>query len=71
MRVESVLRGIVRPLLEQMQAGIELGQTSGRSAAGRSHLRYQETAALQRQEIVGDAGLGRAGGEEKFRMPRV
>jgi hypothetical protein len=54
-----------------MQVGIELGHAPGRSAARRSHLRYEETPAFEGQEIVSDAGLGRAGGEEKSRMPSV
>jgi hypothetical protein len=43
----------------------------GRTAAGRSHLRYQEAAAFKRQESVGDTGLRRAGREQKFRMARL
>ena len=60
--------GVVRPLLHQVQVLVELGDAPGRPAGGRAHLRHQESPAGQRAEIVGDAGLGRACGEEELRV---
>src|SRR5262245_15458491 len=57
MRVKPILRGIGWPLFDQAQVGIELCQSPRRPAHGRSHLRDQKAATVERKEVIGDAGL--------------
>src|SRR5262245_28699145 len=71
MRVEIVHRGICGPLPHQTQIPVEFGDAAGRSALVRSHLRNEESASVQRQEVVGDVGERAARREQESRTTSV
>ena len=58
-------------LATKCMLAVEFGHAAGRRAVGRAHLRDQEAAVLDRQEIVGDARFHGFGGEQKPRVLRI
>ena len=68
MRVEAVRGRVVRPLVHQIQARVELEDPARRAAGLRSHSRHQEAAAGEGIEIVDDAGAGGARRLDQLRI---
>ena len=70
-RIEIVLGRVRGPLAHELQVRVELGNPTGRPAGVGTHLRDQESAFLQRQEVVGDVGERAGGREQESRLARL